>query len=107
MNEDCLNSAKPDQFLPMKNILKIKLLNEAGASEAVMSTNNEASSEKDLNKQLAEAFAEINNAPPNTLITGQSNNVGAAVPALLKHQSVGNTPISNMHFHKKKSFGWT
>ena len=25
MNEDCLNTAQPDQFLPMKNILKIKL----------------------------------------------------------------------------------
>ena len=30
MNEDCLNSAKPDQFLPMKNMLKIKLENETG-----------------------------------------------------------------------------
>lgn len=29
MNEDCLNSARPDQFLPMKNILKIKLLSDA------------------------------------------------------------------------------
>ena len=41
MNEDCLNSAKPDQFLPMKNILKIKLLNEA--PEEASAANNEAS----------------------------------------------------------------
>ena len=29
MNEDCLNSAKPDQFLPVKNLLEVKLANEA------------------------------------------------------------------------------
>ena len=68
MNEDCLNSARPDQFLPMKNILKIKLLNETAAAtndaaSANATTNvkdNEASSEMDLRKQLVEAFQEIN-----------------------------------------------
>ncbi len=29
MNEDCLNSAKPDQFLPMKNIMNINLISES------------------------------------------------------------------------------
>lgn len=64
MNEDCLNSAKPGQFLPMKNVLKIKLLNEASSRGSGM----DASVEHDLNKQLLEAFADINNvvAPMQT-----------------------------------------
>ena len=56
MNEDCLNSAKPDQFLPIKNILNVKLPNEE--TGPVTATG----SEDDLNKQLGEAFAEINKA---------------------------------------------
>ena len=39
MDEDCLNAAEPDQFLPIKNMLKIKLLND-GATD----------SDHDLNK---------------------------------------------------------
>jgi len=58
MNEDCLNSAKPDQFLPMKNILNIKLLSEAAE---MPQSQDDTSSEQDLNKQLTEAFLEINN----------------------------------------------
>lgn len=68
MNEDCLNSARPDQFLPMKNILKIKLLNETPPTLNEVETanatsnvkDNEASSEMDLRKQLVEAFQDIN-----------------------------------------------
>ena len=56
MDEDCLNSARPDQFLPMKNYLKIKLLNEAQTGDATSANatntpnNNEASGEIDLRK---------------------------------------------------------
>ena len=34
MTEDCLNSARPDQFLPMKNLLTIKLPAEASSNSA-------------------------------------------------------------------------
>lgn len=47
MNEDCLNSAKPGQFLPIKNILKIKLLDEANSNG---NTDMDASAENNLNK---------------------------------------------------------
>ena len=59
MNEDCLNSAKPDQFLPIKNMLNVKLANEGSV------TATDTASEQDLNKQLEEAFADINNAAPS------------------------------------------
>ena len=58
MNEDSLNSAKPDQFLPMKNIMNIKLVNESSDLQNPM---DDTSSEQDLNKQLNESFLEINN----------------------------------------------
>lgn len=60
MNEDCLNSAKPGQFLPVKNLLKIKLLNEQKSDEA----GQDASMEDDLNKQLIEAFSDVNSVAP-------------------------------------------
>ena len=42
----------------MKNVLKIKLLNEASRGEE---SGMDASLEHDLNKQLLEAFADVNN----------------------------------------------
>ena len=60
MNEDCLNSAKPGQFLPIKNLLKIKLLDETNKD----ATENEASVESNLNKQLLEAFADVDSVAP-------------------------------------------
>ena len=46
MNEDCLNSAKPGQFLPIKNLLKIKLLDETNNNV----TELDESMEQNLNK---------------------------------------------------------
>lgn len=40
MNEDCLNSARPDQFLPMKNILKIKMMSDGATTPNAEPKNN-------------------------------------------------------------------
>ena len=59
MQEDCLNSARPDQFLPMKNLLNIKLPAEGSSNSAAEDGNanqDESENEHDLNKQLREAF---------------------------------------------------
>ena len=50
MNEDCLNTAEPDQFLAMKNMLKIKLFSDASEANAPNDENeNEIADEDDLN----------------------------------------------------------
>ena len=71
MNEDCLNSAKPDQFLPMKNMLKIKLENESGVTTDVPVDADATSNDQDLNTQLGEAFTDLNNVAQGALTQNQ------------------------------------
>ena len=108
MNEDCLNSAKPDQFLPVKNLLEVKLANETRSD-----TEIETVGEVELSKQLEEAFADIDKAQPS----GFQQSSQAQHPVLQHMSSQGGfgSQSSLMRpgnpgapsIHRKKSYGWS